>query len=252
MNKNDALALWNRYNETVLTPSLIEDIQAEWESAVIALHKTLLGKTKKNWNKAFTALKKNHEDELKAVMIPFQDRVSARYKEFNESKEAMKAELGSFAKTYIPEVSTDIYLLKSKSGGDYHTQGFGANKYAKSALEEDFKLLELLGYNPEIKDAGGHNSGGMYSQYYATYELWAKITPFDFVMLEMSGKFISILNWAVMCWRKNTNPKVYFPFLSQDDYEKSQVLAYNTDYEVTVENMSIELSWQEINDIKHP
>jgi hypothetical protein len=76
---------------------------------------------------------------------------------------------------------------------------------------------------------------------YCQYELWANITPFDFQMLQWQGQFISVLNWAVLCWRKGTNPKAYFPFLSDKDYERSLILSRDSNYVITKDNMMLEI-----------
>jgi hypothetical protein len=110
---------------------------------------------------------------------------------------------------------------------------------------EDYNLLQLLGYKAEIRFAPESET-----MLFDCWKLWTNLNQFNYDMVKMSGKFISVLNWAVLCWENGSNPKVYFPFLSNDDYEKSQVLAYHTKYKVTKENMMLELSWDEINKIR--
>lgn len=248
MDKITAQELYAEWKSRYFSPEMAADIQSAMEARVVLLHKELLGKRKSDANRAFQSLvSAGFEDTLKSTIKPYQDEFSVRYNGYKEATNEMEVELKSFSKTYTPEKLEEMTVIKSSSGGSYHTQGFGANKYARERLREDELLLNLLGYKAEIRDAGGHTSEGRYPMYYADYELWANITPFDYQMMQWGGGFfISVLNWAVLCWKRGTNPMVYFPFLSNDDYEKSQVLAYKKHYEITKENMMLEASWEEI------
>ena len=250
MNKQDAINKWTKLNNLSWTPDLIQDINDRWHDTVRLLHKETIGRKQSDVDKAYRNLvSKGYEDELKNAIIPFQNEVSARYQDQEKTKKALEAEIKIFAKNYIPEKSNNMFCVKLSQSYYYSTQP-SHNKYAREALTEDIKLLEILGYQTEVKTVNGHNSGGMYPSYWEDYELWSNLSPFDFAMLKLSGEFISVLNWAVLCWQKGTNPKVYFQFLSNDDYEKSQVLAYQCNYEITRENMKLELSWDEINQLR--
>lgn len=226
------------------------EVQSRYEIAILNLHKEKFGKKIKDWQKAFSKLKNDFESELTELITPFQNEVKAEYDRLSNIREDIKNQLESFAKGFNPEKKTELFHIKTSSGGSYHTQGFGANKYARESLNESVRLLELLGFTVEVRATGGHSSGGQFPVYHEDYQLWANIDAFDYYLLGQSGKFISVLNWAVLCWQKGTNPKVYFPFLSDDDYKKSQELAYYTRYEITAENMSIELGWDEIKKLK--
>jgi len=252
MNKTQAFELWQEYKTLQLTPAIVADIQEKWEETVKTLHKTLIGRKQGDFFKAYNNLKsKGYEDLLEKEMKSFKEEVNKRFTEFKEDKKAKENLLREFSKTYQTEFLDEMIVVKKSSAYDYWTQT-SACKYAREALTEDKLLLEFLGYQTEVKASNGHMSGGMFSRYSEDYELWANISEFDFQMLQWSGKFISVLNWAVLCWQKGTNPKVYCPFLSDDDYQKSQILAYYTNYDVTRENMSLELSWDEITKIRKP
>lgn len=244
MNKQTAYDLWKSLDTLHYTREIYQPIQDSFEIATKDLYKKLIGKKTSNYDKAFSKLKNDYPAELEILLNPFKKMSEQSYADIKTKREK------EFAKVNTPEKTDELILIKSASGGDYHTQGYGANKYAKNSLNEDITLLQILGYNTEIRIVDGHNSGGQFSQWFETYQLWANISEFDFYLLGKSGEFISVLNWAALCWRNGTNPKVYFQFLSQDDYEKSQALAYNTKYEITKDNMKLELSWDEINLLK--
>lgn len=250
MNKKQAFELWQEWKNASLTPRLIADIESEWLKTIVQMHKTLIGRSQKDATKAFDALrKKGFENDLIEAKKPFEERVSQRLKEFRTSQDKKENQLRQFSKNYSIESCNEMIKVKVSFGHSYMSQGWGACKYARENLTNDKLLLELLGHNVEIKEVNGHQTGGRYSQYIADYELWANISEFDYEMMKM-GYFISVLNWAVLCWQRGTNPKVYFPFLSNDDYEKSQLLAYHTNYKITRENMEQELSWEEIENIR--
>jgi hypothetical protein len=250
MNKQQAFDKWTKLNNIHWTPDLIQDIDSRWHDTVISLHKQIIGRKQSDFNKAYnTLVDKGFKAELEEAIKPFQAEVNTRYQDQKAQKEALETEIKSFARGYIPKKSKGMNCLRLSQAYSYSTQP-SHNKYAREALAEDIRLLEILGFETEVKAVNGHNSGGMYSSYYEDYELWGNLSVFDFEMLKLSGEFISVLNWAVLCWRKGTNPKVYFQFLSNDDYEKSQVLAYQCNYEITKDNMKLELSWDEINQLK--
>jgi hypothetical protein len=250
MDKQEAIELLNEKNNLNWNPDVIQDINDRWYQVVKDLHKQFIGRKQGDFNEAYAKLIKNgNEAELKDAIKPFQDEVSARYESMKNRKDKIDSILKEFAKTYTPEKQGEKYCLKTSESWAYSWQP-SHNKYAREKLNEDILLLEILGFETEVVAVNGHTSDGVYPSYWEDYQLWANITHFDYTMLSLSGEFISVLNWAVLCWEKGTNPKVYFQFLSDDDYEKSQVLAYHCNYEITRDNMKLELSWDEINKIR--
>ena len=251
MNHQEAEELYNEWKYMNWTSELVEDIQLEWESAVLELHKEKVGTRKRKFDTAYASLiSKGFKDEVEELQSGFQAQVSERYDGLKEDRDNVEAQLKLFSKTYEP-IESDWTILTSCDGGRYHTQGFGANKYAKNSLLSDLVLLQTLGYSAEIRNGKSRRVSRMHGEtYYTNYELWAKISDFDFQMIKWSSKFVSVLNWATLCWRNSVNPKVYFPFLSYDDYEKSQALYRLKNYEINRENMGLEPSWDEIEKLK--
>jgi hypothetical protein len=219
-----------------------ESLESDLNTAIFAAYKIKTGKKTAKYIKASQEL---GDDLIKQIIEPFQAEMMRRVNERRAVKEGMETTLTNYAKKTTIAISDISYCLKSANGGDYHTQGYGASRYAKASLEDDFLLLDLWGYSPEIREVSNHYDD-RWGVNYIQYELWARITPFDFWMLKHSGIFISVLNWAVLCWRKGTNPKVYFPFLSDDDYEKSLALNNIHNYQITKENCRLELTWDQI------
>lgn len=115
--------------------------------------------------------------------------------------------------------------------------GFSASSYAEKSLYYSRTLLELLGFKTEIKESNVAYYG-TYRVHSATYELWANISKFDFYCLENGGTGLSILDWAVLCWRSGVNPRVYAPFLSDVVSDKALSLAHS-DYKIRIKNFEI-------------
>jgi len=178
-------------------------------------------------------------EEFAEIKEHWQTIFNNTYSRYDKFKMYLESKLIEYSKEYVITQAEDLYKIKSVNGGDYHTQGFGANKYARGHLESDKMLLELNGFECIIKETKVSDPDN-WGMRYIEYELWSNITPKDFQFMKWKGQFISVLNWAVLCWRKRVNPKVYFPFLSDKDYEQSQVLANDHNYVITKENMMLE------------
>jgi len=221
INYKKLFSAYTKYSEYAIDWHSIDDKLA---AEILAEYARASGKRTKNIAKAAKFLGDNRVEEIKK---PYQELISHKIEQRRAIKENMKRMLLEYAENYEIKRAGKMILLRKSRGGDHHTQGFGANKYAKSELQADKLLLELSGFNVEIKEIVGDYVNRMR---YNTYELWADITEFDFWMLKAKGKFISMLDWAVLCWRHGTNPKVYFPFISDIDYTESLKLSRDSNY----------------------
>ena len=234
--------LWNAYNKYNYYNFKRDDINSLYEQHILKLYHQQTGKRTKKLDKALSIFTKEQVEEIqKPYMVILTERLEKRKK----IKKYMKTLLEEYAKTHSVISSNNMYLLKTSDGGDYHTQGFGCNKYAKGSLQEPKMLLDLFGYKTEINEMLGERTD-QWGIRYNTYELWANISPFDYYCFREQGNFISVLNWAVLCWRNGVNPKVYFPFLSDEDYEKSLVLWRDNSYTITRDNCMLEVSMEDI------
>ena len=251
MNREEAFELLKKMTDFGLFPSEAETniLQNEYENKICELHKELLEKKKQSSpNQAYKNLiKHGFEEKLQPILKQYREKADNIIKNHKLQYEEMEKQLINFAQQYSPQKENKNICILTEHSGNYGSQGYGASRYARKALTSKELLLNLLGFDTEIKEINKHYSGYMNSIFYADYELWANISEFDYQMLKWSGEFISVLNWAVLCWKNLVNPAVYFSTLSQDDYKKSQTLALECNYEVTKENMKLELSWDEIN-----
>lgn len=249
MTRDDLYAKWVELNNLKWNQESVSEVQSRFEKAVISLYKKAVGKSTKNFPKAFSYLKENHPEELTEVKKPFEEEVNSIYTKYKSRKEMLETILENESAEFEPIKTKNLNKVFYSSSYDFCSQP-SHNKYARERLREYETLLSLLGFKVEVRTVNQHSDTGMYSRYWEDYELWSNLSEFDFYMLKKSGQFISVLNWAVLCWQNGTNPKVYFQFISDDDYEKSQVLAYKCDYRVTKGNMKLEMSWDEINKLR--
>jgi len=234
--------LWDAYNKYSVYRFKCDDVNNQYEQDVLDFYKKETGKKTKSFKKASSILS---EEQVNTMQLPYVEVLRGRLEKREQIKENMKNLLEEYAKDHNVVASNNMYCIKKSDGGNYHTQGFGCNKYAKGSLKESQMLLDLFGYKTEIKEILGE-SADRWGIRYNKYELWTNLTPFDYYCFKEQGNFISVLNWAVLCWRNGVNPKVYFPFLSDEDYEKSLVLWRDNSYTITRDNCMLEVSMEDI------
>lgn len=241
MDIQEIYTAWKNYSVYDQKAVNYDELVKEFGNCIVSEYQRLIGKkvkwSLKNEDKAIEYLGKEKVNE---ITKQFQDILNVRLDERKTEKAKMEKALMEFAIAYEVSPKDEMYCLKTADSGMWHTQGYGCNKYARESLSEDQMLLDLWGFKTEIREIKGETVdrwGIRYNQ----FELWSNLTEFDFYMLQHKpGTFISVLNWAVLCWRKNVNPRVYFPFLSDEDYNKSLELYRNSDYIITRENCTLE------------
>lgn len=228
---------WQNYNIYDKEALNFDQLNKEFVDCYFSEYVNLSGKkikrTLKNEDKAREYLGK---DRIAEIMKPFQDILDIKLQERKTEKDNMEKSLKEFAITYEIFPKDEMYCLKTADSGNWHTQGYGCNKYARESLAEDQMLLDLWEFKTEIREIKGEFVD-RWGIRYNKFELWSNITDLDFWMLQHKpGTFISVLNWAVLCWRKGVNPKVYFPYLSDEDWNKSLELYKDPNYVITREN----------------
>lgn len=229
----NAFKKYNEYN----SQKFYNKVNNDFKDALIAAYNLTFGKKIRKFNEKL--ILQLGDETIAKIRVPFESVVKENFEKHKSIKSNMENMLKEYAKNYVVNPSKEMHCLESVDSGRYHTQGFGANKYAKESLSEDKLLLDLYGFKTEIREIYDDFTD-KWGIRYMRYELWGNITEFDYWMFKNNHHFISVLNWAVLCWRKNTNPKVYFPFLSDKDYEYSQQLAYHSNYQITKDNCMLE------------
>jgi hypothetical protein len=109
----------------------------------------------------------------------------------------------------VPD-QTCSYRLQTVSSGTYGSQGYGAMKYARGALEPLLDMLEGHGFTARILAVNCHRGTGQFGIDHCDYALWANCPPW---MFDAANRCLSLHDWADSLKRRCVNPLVYNPFL---------------------------------------
>ena len=108
----------------------------------------------------------------------------------------------------ITEVPEQI-IYRSDS---YQSQGYGADKYSRMDAENWAAPLIAEGWPARVfKEEFG-------------YAVWCTLPDWGCDAVRRRSTQ-SVMNWAIGCWKKGVNPKVYSPFMSYEVWEKSMNIA---------------------------
>lgn len=106
-------------------------------------------------------------------------------------------------------------LVASVHAGRYHTQGFGARRYAGGEANEIARRYVAAGWDTATRPTA------------TQYEVWARgqgvAGPFTPWLAQPSAD--SLRAWVQRCWKAGLNPRVYDPFLPAG-YEERVGLDY--------------------------
>ncbi len=107
----------------------------------------------------------------------------------------------------------EYLVLRTAEGSAWHTQGFGANKYARGTLVWPMARLKAAGFDARIETMPDRIlQRDRYGYQYDTYQLVANVTEWQLdAVLRLpdatTGRWVQILEGA------GVNPRVYNPFL---------------------------------------
>lgn len=108
--------------------------------------------------------------------------------------------------------------LFKRSGGDFWSQGYGANIYAEASVKETQEILTRNGIESRItKSLFYKTSDGMEDW---EFYLEAPLEPWQYDCVIRKTPW-DLYSWAVSCWKRNVNPKVYLPMMDFDIWERS-------------------------------
>lgn len=196
-------------------------LNAEFVAVVAAEWKKTQGRKKFSLNKAATALP--NFAELKA---PFLVRADVIFKTNDAERETLKKRLDELAEQI--EIMDDMKLADkalwtlygSRSTGDYSTQGFGAETYARGAAKNLLADIEVHGIECEIReDRREPNTCCGWSMPSVTFQVYAAC---DEMVCEIVRRKpgISLVEWVRRSWAMGCNPRVSQPFLPVGFEEK--------------------------------
>lgn len=118
----------------------------------------------------------------------------------------------------------ELQLVHEVDSGSWHTQGFGAHKYAKGSLLPPKIVLEFLGFRTDIRLGASYTIDQLISYYghtrkltYSMYQLWADC---DLMVYDIATRYYITPESCdpVPAMRSMAlNPKVYYPFLKDSE-----------------------------------
>jgi hypothetical protein len=110
----------------------------------------------------------------------------------------------------IPRTKS-LRLLVRVSASTYHTQGFGASRYAKAEAEQQADQARLSGVPVEVRPVGKPRTDRWGVQY-QDYGVFAPTNAVGWEMLRLRPG-PSLREWIRGCWARQVNPRVYNPWL---------------------------------------
>jgi hypothetical protein len=174
-----------------------EEMQAAWK----ALQKQQGTRRRFDWEQACTAFPEIEAKWREAganLVTPLLQAI----------KDA-EARLIALAETLPLPESDEWVLLGSCSGSEYHTQGFGANSYAKASASLILPKAEYYGLTVELRESqrerGEYYANGQYDVYARTTELGREILD-----RKPEPPFRDV---AKRLLQQSRNLRVYYPFL---------------------------------------
>jgi hypothetical protein len=103
-----------------------------------------------------------------------------------------------------------MHRLKVSMSYSYGSQGYGAMKYARGALEPYFDMLARHGFEVHIRQANYHRETGAFAVDHCDYELWANCALW---MFDAAQRCLTLGDAIDSMKRRCVNPLVYNPFL---------------------------------------
>lgn len=199
----------------------MQALNDEFTAIVAAEWKKTQGRKKFSLSKAATVLP--NFAELKA---PYLARADVIFKANDAEREALKQRLDELAAQI--EIAADLKLADkatwvlygSRSTGDYRSQGFGAEKYAREAARNVLDHLEANGIDGEIREDRREPiiSCG-WSMSSVTFNVYAGC---DETVCEVVRRKpgVDLVEWVRRQWARGCNPRVANPFIPTGFEEK--------------------------------
>ena len=121
--------------------------------------------------------------------------------------------------------ASEWLLYDSVSECSYHTQGFGARKYAENAAQQYVDKAEANGVRAEIREiVTTHDDHRGHKNSFADFQVWVCCSQDGLNILRYKPQ-IELREWVRLCWKRGSNPRVYNPWLPHE-YEEKNGLDY--------------------------
>lgn len=153
----------------------------------------------------------------------FEARAEALISERRAALAALEFGLRAAAMREVLPRTEKLEQRDIERGGSYHTQGFGANKYAEAAAQQKADKAVLHGLKAEVRAIKEEHVPDHFmrsSVTYVDYGVFADTTLLGWEMLQRRPE-VPLREWVRLCWKRGVNPRVYYPFLPHGYEEKA-------------------------------
>lgn len=146
-------------------------------------------------------------EEIAAARARWQEKALAYLKECAQEHAEIDEQLDRLAVAIELQPTENEQRVTESDYSTYRSQGMGMEKYTRQALGHSEQLLQQNGFSTRVV---GSAQG---------YELWSDAEKWQLDALRRRQR--DPLAWAVACWQRGVNPKVYSPFLPDEIFERS-------------------------------
>ena len=200
----------------------IKELQRKFEEEAETAYRKRFPRRKYSLSRSVEENQPFHEEIYDEYGLMFKELIKAQ----NKKEADLNHEIGIVCENAVIPTTERLYKHYKSEAITYWSQGLGACSYAKASAQEFLDHAKDYGLKGEIRTVNSHfvkssypNMPGSWS---ADYEVWLNTTKLGFKILQ--NKKTSVLDWAIQCWRRGVNPKVYNPFLSDEIFNKSMAM----------------------------
>ena len=198
-----------------------KELQRKFEEEVETAYRKRFPRRKYSLSGCINENPQFHRDISDKYYLKFKELIKA----YRAKEETLQREIEKTCENAVIPTTERLYKHETTSASTYWSQGFGACSYARGSAESTLNHAKDYGLKGEIREVNSHMVKSGYphmnlpSVRSADYEVWLNTTKEGFKILQ--NKKQSVLEWAIQCWRRGVNPKVYNPFLPDSIFDKS-------------------------------
>jgi len=144
---------------------------------------------------------------LNGPLVAEINRLDAEVKAEKERRERL---LNLMAPTVEMKPEDCMHRVKTTTSLSYGSQGYGAQAYARGALEPIMDHMKRLGFVAEIRRTNFRRGTGQFAIDHADFELWVNCPPW---MFDAAYRRLSLKDAVASMKARCINPLVYNPFL---------------------------------------
>lgn len=200
-----------------------ETVQAQFEAECLAEVKAKYPRRK---TLDFKKLWKRYRDLCMPIRDRYEKQIPLHYARLRKQRERLDKILSALVDSAELKPNTSVWTRLSEADtGDYRSVGFGADKYARHAVESSILHAQAHGIPAHLRVRQERYTHYPYIGYpkvehgCTTYfEAWVALDKIGVEILRR--KTVSVVEWVRNCWANGVNPRVYQPFLPYGFEEK--------------------------------